>query len=376
MDLTYLLETHGDATVVAVLGLLVGLVFGVAAQRSDFCLRAAAIEFWRGQPGSRMAVWLLVFGVAFTGTQALFWAGALDAGSIRQLSTPGTLSGAVIGGLMFGVGMVLARGCASRLLVLSATGNGRALVAGLVLTVAAQASLTGVLSPLRGSLSALAIVPAEMRDLSLLIPHWVGVLAGTCFIVSAIGLAWRTHLSLTQFVMGCGVGCAILLGWGATAYVASQSFDIIPVQSITFTGPSADTLSVLIVQPNVTPNFGLGLVPGVFVGSFIAAIVSGTFKIQSFTQETPLPRYLTGAVLMGFGSMLAGGCAVGAGVTGGSLMALTAWVALLSMWIGAGVADTVMDRPRSTAPMSGIRQSVPETSSGPVPADGLVASPN
>jgi len=34
---------------------------------------------------------------------------------------------------------------------------------------------------------------------------------------------------------------------------------------------------------------------------------------------------------MGFGSMLAGGCAVGAGITGGALFALTAWLALVGM---------------------------------------------
>jgi hypothetical protein len=38
---------------------------------------------------------------------------------------------------------------------------------------------------------------------------------------------------------------------------------------------------------------------------------------------------------MGFGAMLAGGCAVGAGVTGGAIFALTAWLALLAMWFGA-----------------------------------------
>jgi len=38
---------------------------------------------------------------------------------------------------------------------------------------------------------------------------------------------------------------------------------------------------------------------------------------------------------MGFGSMLAGGCAVGAGMSGGAIFALTAWVALAFMWVGA-----------------------------------------
>jgi uncharacterized membrane protein YedE/YeeE len=59
-----------------------------------------------------------------------------------------------------------------------------------------------------------------------------------------------------------------------------------------------------------------------------------------------MPRYIIGAVLMGFGSMLAGGCAVGAGMTGGAIFAVTAWLTLLGMWVGGGLADRVLDRPR------------------------------
>jgi len=68
-------------------------------------------------------------------------------------------------------------------------------------------------------------------------------------------------------------------------------------------------------------SFGSGLVPGVFVGAFAMAALNKEAKIQRF--------------LMGFGSMLAGGCAVGAGMSGGAIFALTAWVALAFMWVGA-----------------------------------------
>ncbi len=94
-------------------------------------------------------------------------------------------------------------------------------------------------------------------------------------------------------------------------------------------------------------SFDIGIVMGVFAGSLIASVLSGEFKLQSFTSETGLSRYIIGAILMGFGGMLAGGCAVGAGITGGSVMAITAWVALLFMWLAAGVTDALIDKPRS-----------------------------
>ncbi|MFZ1246584.1 MAG: YeeE/YedE thiosulfate transporter family protein, partial [Azonexus sp.] len=56
-------------------------------------------------------------------------------------------------------------------------------------------------------------------------------------------------------------------------------------------------------------------------------------------------RYLAGAVCMGFGGMLAGGCAVGAGVSGAAIFALTAWIALIGMWVGAGLTNALIDRP-------------------------------
>ncbi|MEZ5850102.1 MAG: YeeE/YedE family protein [Hyphomicrobiaceae bacterium] len=341
----------------ALAGLCVGLIFGVAAQRSQFCLRAATIEFWRGAAarrplwggtlGPRTAIWLLVFGTALAGTQALFASGYLQPNTIRQLSTTGTLSGALLGGSMFGVGMILARGCASRLLVLSATGNLRALVSGLILTVTAQAALTGILSPARLRISALWTVPAEVRNLHHVLPQGTGLVLGAALCAVAIALAIHHRIPFARILAGAAVGGAVVLGWGLTAAIAARAFAIVAIESVTFTGPSTDTLMVLIARPEMPLSFGIGLVPGVFAGSFMATLLSGEFEIQTFSDATPLPRYIIGAVLMGFGSMLAGGCAVGAGVTGGALMASTAWLALLAMWIAAGITDFAFDRPRA-----------------------------
>jgi len=43
--------------------------------------------------------------------------------------------------------------------------------------------------------------------------------------------------------------------------------------------------------------------------------------------------------------MLAGGCAVGAGVSGAAIFALTAWLSLIGMWLGAGLTNWLIDRP-------------------------------
>ncbi|MCB1512552.1 MAG: YeeE/YedE family protein [Hyphomicrobiaceae bacterium] len=352
-DLTHLISRFGEPGTAAILGLAVGLLFGVAAQQSQFCLRSATTAFWRGKPGSSFAVWLFAFCTALLGTQLLVLGGALDNGQVRQLSNAGTMSGAMIGGLLFGIGMVLARGCASRLLVLSATGNLRALVAGLVLTVVAQASLRGALSPLRQTVSSWWVVSPAERSVLLSIPSVLVIAFTVLVLAGAVWLARRSKLEWRGWVFGVGVGLAIVAGWGLTSLLASQAFDVVAVKSVSFSGPSADTLMALINSPVITPGFDIGLVPGVFAGSFLAAILTGQFKVQGFESGVGVPRYLAGATLMGFGSMLAGGCAVGAGVTGGSVLALTAWIALLAMWLGAGLTDWLIDREAS--PLKGWR---------------------
>jgi len=338
------LEDFTSEQVSALIGLLVGLLFGVFAQQSQFCLRAACIEFWRKKIGTKFAIWLLAFSSALILTQLFIDYGHIDTSDIRQLTSVGSMSGAIVGGLLFGSGMILARGCASRLLVLSATGNMRALISGLVVTIVAQASLRGGLSPAREAVSGVWLVEAHERGFSHLLPSYGGILLGVLILGLGIYYVVKFELNKKVVVMSLLTGGCVALGWLLTSLHAENSFDIVNIKSISFTGPSADTLMGLINSPTIHFSFDIGLVPGVFLGSLCAALITKQFKWQQFTQETNQGRYLVGATMMGFGSMLAGGCAVGAGVTGGAILALTAWVALLCMWLSAGFTDWLVDR--------------------------------
>lgn len=342
-----LIEQFGDGRVLALAGGVTGLLFGATAQHSRFCLRAATVEVAEGRFGARLSIWLIAFCAAVLAVQAPIAAGLLDVTSTRQLAATGSMSGAIIGGLLFGCGMILARGCASRLLVLSATGNLRALITGLVLTLVAQASLRGALSPLRESLGAIWLVEGGQERNIL----WhLGLGSLTVAILSAIGLVaafWlsrRGAVDATRAFAAAGVGAAVGLGWMLTYTIAGASFEVVPISSVTFTGPSADTLMGLVNTADLPLGFGMGLVPGVFIGAAAMALLTREAKIERFGADTPMERYLVGAVLMGFGSMLAGGCAVGAGMSGGSIFALTAWVALFSMWVGAMATHVGLSR--------------------------------
>ena len=140
-----------------------------------------------------------------------------------------------------------------------------------------------------------------------------------------------------------GVGLAVAAGWLLTFRVSQTSFNLVQVKSISFIGPSADTLMGLINSPSLQLGFDVGLVPCVSAGSLFAALLAGEWKMQGFQDGPSMSRYLFGAALMGFGGMLAGGCAVGAGVTGGAIFALTSWVALAARWAGALPTNYLVD---------------------------------
>lgn len=342
-----LIDILGEPGLLAAAGAAVGFLFGAAAQRSRFCLRAAAAEAAEGCLGGSLAVWLAAFCAALASVQGMILSGWLDLSEARVIAAQGSLSGAVIGGLMFGCGMILARGCASRLLVLASSGNLRALITGLVVTLVAQASYSGVLSPAREAVAGLWTLPGgAARDLS----QVFGLSPPLLTAVALAGLAGsllmtrRCRISAAQTLAAACVGLAVALGWAATYAIAQASFEVVPVSSVTFTGPSSDTLMALVGERSVTLSFGIGLVPGVALGAGLSAWLSGEWQIERFGADPPMERYLAGAVLMGFGAMLAGGCAVGAGLSGGSALSLTAWAAVAAMWAGAVATQRLMLR--------------------------------
>ena len=355
MNLDFLIERMGDAHLLMGGGALVGLLFGFFAQRSSFCLRAAVTEFWRRDTGEKLAVWLLAFSTAVVGVQLLQWTGRIDLGNARQLAARGSLSGALVGGLLFGAGMIMTRGCASRLLVLSATGNLRALLSGLVFAVTAQAAMGGALAPLRQEISSWWTVDGgASRDLLALTGagHAGGLAFGAVWLGAALWYSVRSRRSLWKWLGGIGTGAAVAAAWAWTATVAAHSFEVVPVQGLTFSGPSAEWLMrVLTTAP--APGFDAGLLPGVFAGAFLGALAGRDLKLEGFGPGYSMPRYIAGALFMGFGSMLAGGCAVGAGVSGGAVFSLTAWVALAAMWAGAGLVDRWIGDAPAAAPPAG-----------------------
>jgi uncharacterized membrane protein YedE/YeeE len=323
-------------------------LFGALAQKSRFCLRAATLEIAHGQVGERMAIWLFTFSIALMATQALILLGLFDTGTVRQLNNRGSLSGAVIGGLMFGCGMTLTRACASRMVVLSATGNLRALLSGLVFAVVVQMSRDGVLSPLRAAINDWWTIDASSRDMIAMfhMGNARALLFGAFWLALGVLIAVRRRLRPTVWLAAAGAGLMVAAAWAFNYSASISSFELAPVHSLSFSSPSADVLMFVLSPPGTALSFDLALIPGVFAGAFLAAAAAGELKLEGFHDGESMRRYIAGGCLMGFGAVLAGGCAVGAGVSGAAVFSLTAWIVLWSMWIGAVITDRWLDQER------------------------------
>jgi uncharacterized membrane protein YedE/YeeE len=89
----------------------------------------------------------------------------------------------------------------------------------------------------------------------------------------------------------------------------------------------------------------IGIVLGTLAGALLSALLFGGFSLRTFAspESAGLPRYLAGALMMGFGGVLAAGCTIGAGLTGGSVLSLASLVSLASMVISAGIMAVVLE---------------------------------
>jgi hypothetical protein len=142
-----------------------------------------------------------------------------------------------------------------------------------------------------------------------------------------------------------GAGLTMAATWWATSAVSKLSFDSHPIQAIGFTGASADVLTRVLFAGDKPATVDLAPIPGMFIGAIAAAALFGELKFEGFQGGASMRRYIVGATCIGFGGMLARGCAVGAGLSGAAVFTITAWVTLCAMWADAALTDRLVDQP-------------------------------
>ncbi|WP_282157431.1 YeeE/YedE family protein [Shimia thalassica] len=313
--------------------LAVGVLFGFFAERTQFCFRRALVgEDRRAAAG----VWLLALAVAMIGTQVAVFAELISFGDHRFMTSDLPVMAILLGGALFGAGMVLTRGCASRLTVLSGTGNLRALLVLFIFAFVAHATLKGLLSPLRVGLGGITV---SLENAALPGPAglWVAAVA-----LVALFVAVRSGNTPLRLLGAVAIGALVPLAWVGTGFLLYDDFDPVAFESLSFTAPAADSLFFTVASTAVSANFGVGLIGGVIAGSLLASLLFKSFQWQSFETPRQTGRYMFGAVLMGFGGVLAGGCTVGAGLSGLPTLSISAILAVAAIATGALATNSVL----------------------------------
>jgi uncharacterized membrane protein YedE/YeeE len=326
-------------TQVALAAFGVGMAFGAVGRWSGFCLRGAVEDVLTKPNAPRARGFLLAIVVGLVAVQALVFAGYLDLSKAVVLPTSLFWGGALLGGLMFGVGMVLTGGCGTRMLVLAGGGNLRSVVVFVVFGFVAYATIRGILAPTRATLMAASSVNLAKQTLPLAV--------GAVVLVAALVFIFWRRVPARHLVGGALIGLLVPLGYLVTGVLGGDEFEPATVESINVTRGGGDSLIYLLTWTGSKINFGIAFVGGILVGAALMALAQRDFKLVGFEQPADMLRYALGGALMGAGGVLALGCTVGNGLTGIASLAPTSFIALPAMVLAA--AATMKWRGRKRA---------------------------
>lgn len=340
-------------------GLLIGTLFGFIVFRTNFCTMGSISDFMSFGDFRRFRSWLLAIAVAMIGVAVLERGGIADV-SLSMYVAPSLTWGAnIAGGLIFGIGMVFGGGCVSKNLARAGGGDLRALMVLVIIGITAFMTIGGIFGPLR--VAVFTPVTADLGALGLgdqrlgtVLASLTGMAAGMAALVAVILVAggilvycladrgFRT--SPTHLVAGIGIGLCVVAGWALTGLAYDEFADNPTLISLTFARPTGDSLDYLMRFTAFSgPGFGVVTTAGALLGAFLAALSQKKFALATFSDSTDTLRNLGGAIMMGFGGVLALGCTIGQAVTGFSTLAVGSGLTFVFIVIGGIIGVKVME---------------------------------
>lgn len=363
-------------------GFVLAFIMGAVANKTGFCTMGAVSDWVNMGDKGRFRAWLLAIAVALLGVVSLESLGAMSADGSFPPYRAGRLVWAenILGGLLFGVGMVFASGCGNKCLVRIGGGNLKSIFVMLVIGIIAYFMVV----PFPGTdqtlyslffypwLSPLAI-NTEGQDLGSLFMGADNAVSGRLI----IGLILVATLSFFIFkskdfrsdkdhvVGGVLIGLCVLGAWWVTSNIALnidgepmtlsgyyEEWDMLAdseegkpaqgaglaAQSFTFINPMGQTVGYVKAGfDSALLTFGILAFFGVIAGSLAWSLKSKSFHIEWFASGKDFFAHLVGAILMGFGGVLAMGCTIGQGITGVSTLALGSFLTFISIVLSSAL---------------------------------------
>jgi len=341
-------------------GLLIGLVFGFVVFRTNFCTMGSISDMLSFGDFRRFRSWLFAIAIAILGVGFMQNLGIVETANSIYLMPMLGWGGAIVGGLMFGIGMVYAGGCLSKNLVRAGSGDLRSLMVLIVTGLFGFMTISGLLalarlsifSPLSINLSESGL---ETQSIAELLASITGgsqaTLSLVVILVFSLGLltfclkdkSFRS--SPIHLIAGIGIGACVIAGWALTG-LAYDDFADVPIApiSLSFVRPTGETLEYMMRSTALgAPGFGIVTLLGTLLGSFLGSITSKKFHLATFANVPDTLSNMGGAALMGIGGVLALGCTVGQGLSGISTLAIGSVIAFIAIVIGGIIGIKLME---------------------------------
>ena len=364
----------------------IALIMGAVVNKTNFCTMGAVSDWVNMSDTGRMRAWILAIAVGVLGVTALEAAGLVNVTGTfppyRQTNFVWLEN--VLGGALFGIGMTLASGCGNKTLIRIGGGNLKSVMVLLVIALIAYF----MINPFPGSDKTLystlfypwtnptAVALTTNQDLGAMLfgdkaatgRMVMGAVIGGLLLIWAFKSA-DFRSSFDNILGGLVVGLAVLAAWYVTSNIrVDASGDILTLQSFvqdwdlyapadavrpaaagplaaqsfTFINPMGQTLGYVASGFDRTLlTFGIMALAGVIAGSLLWSLISRNFRIEWFASVRDFFNHLVGAILMGFGGVLAMGCTIGQGITGFSTLALGSILTFVAIVLGSAITMKV-----------------------------------
>ena len=327
-------------------GLLVGIAFGFVLQRGRFCVTNAFRQVWVARSTTWITAFLLVIAIQAIGVTTL-----TQLGVIHLSWKPLPWLGVIVGGLLFGVSIVLAGGCATGTWFRSGEGLVGSWIALVFYAIGAAAMKYGALSGLNQSVRSLKAPVTTISALG--ISPWIPTIV-LALVVGA--LVWRQLRKPARKVATLPPDKTGLAHWLFEAkwhpFLTAALISVIaiityPLSEATgrhaglgITTPTGNLLEWAVTGDASYVDWGVLLVVGILVGSFIAAKASGEFRVR-VPDSAQVVKSVAGGLGMGIGASWAGGCTIGNAMVETAQFSFQGWIAFLFMFLGVGLGTKV-----------------------------------
>jgi len=328
-------ETYEIFEIVNAFALLMGIIFGVVAQKTQFCFSGSIKDYILMSSTKRAASVIMAMITAIVSTYILTLFYDIDLSETVWLSDELNYFTIILGGCLFGSGMMIADGCSSRHLIKFAQGDNKSLVTLIFIAIFAYANTKGIFNTAIYTLSSNQTL-IELS--SYLVNTRLNIYVIVSILVIVLLLLTRSVKRIFTLYDGVIIGLLIALGWYLTGVYGAETLELetryVPFTSMTFIGPISRTLELFTHYKTTYLDFGISVILGLLLGAFIMSKFNKkySFGCVSNMKIHKLRNSMLGGALMGIGGIMSIGCTVGQGLTGFSTLAVASLIAILSIF--------------------------------------------